>query len=209
MVEIARESLTEREWQIAHAIAQTLVQDNTDVNELGKAIAYLRTYSHQDKAGTRFFDYLKALVRNGKQIGHSQKTAEYYNNIDKACTKYLKAYQNDGTILLQILGWVSRLMRYYKNSGTIGEITAPVMESARQVEIAEAISNRNFTVGDIIEATVTAVKGNKVTYQILVTIKLTEKEPKKANSLSEGQTVKVEIVELKEDGSLKKVKCID
>ena len=35
------------------------------------------------------------------------------------------------------------------------------------------------------------------------------KEPKKANSLSEKQNVKVEIVELKEDGSLKKVKCID
>ncbi len=202
-------SLTEMQWQIAHAIAQTLVQDNTDVNELGKAIAYLRAHSHQDKAGTRFFDYLKALVRNGKQIGHSQKTAEYYNNIDKACTKYLKAYQNDGTILLQILGWVSRLMRYYKNTGTIGEITAPVVESARQVEIAEAISSHNFAVGDIMEATVTAVKGNKVTYQILGTIKLTEKEPKKANSLSEGQNVKVEIVELKEDGSLKKVKYVD
>lgn len=202
-------SLTETQWEIAHAIAKTLVQDNTDVNELGKAIAYLRAHSHGDKAGVRFFDYLKTLLRNGKLIGHSQKTAEYYNNIDKACTKYLKAYQNDGAILLQILGWVSRLMRYYKNSGTIGEITAPVIESARQAEIAGVISRHNFAVGQVIEATVTAVKGNKVTYQILETIKLTEKEPKKANSLSEKQTVKVEILELKEDGSIKKVKSVD
>jgi hypothetical protein len=37
---------------------------------------------------------------------------------------------------------------------------------------------------------------------------LTEKEPKKANSLSEGQKVKVEISDLKEDGSIKKVKCV-
>jgi ABC-type uncharacterized transport system ATPase subunit len=55
---------------------------------------------------------------------------------------------------------------------------------------------------------VTAVKGNKVTYEILGTIRLTEKEPKKAQSLSEGQTIKVEILDLKEDGSIKKVKCV-
>jgi hypothetical protein len=207
--EMTEVSLTETQWEIAHGIAKILVQDNTDANELGKAIAYLRAHSHGDKAGVRFFDYLKTLVRNGKLIGHSQKTADYYNNIERACSKYLKGYQDNPAILLQILGWVSRLMRYYKNSGTIGEITAPVIESARQAEIAEAISSHNFAVGDIMEATVTAVKGNKVTYQILGTIKLTEKEPKKANSLSEGQNVKVEILELKEDRSIKKVKCAE
>jgi len=62
-------------------------------------------------------------------------------------------------------------------------------------------------VGQIVEAKVTAVKGNKVTYEILGTIRLTEKEPKKAQSLSEEQTVKVEILDIKEDGSPKKVKC--
>ena len=207
--EIPVPSLTEMQWEIAHAIAKTLVQDETDVNELGKALAYLRAHSHRDKAGTRFFDYLKTLERNGKQIGHSQRTSEYYKNIERTCSKYLKAYQDDATILLQILGWVSRLMRYYKNAGTIGEITAPVVESARQAEIAEVISSHNFAVNQILDATVTAVKGNKVTYQILGTIKLTEKEPKKANSLSVGQNVKVEILELKEDGSIKKVKCVE
>jgi uncharacterized membrane protein len=45
-----------------------------------------------------------------------------------------------------------------------------------------------------------------VTYEILGTIRLTEKEPKKAQSFSEKQTVKVEILDLKEDGSPKKVK---
>ncbi len=42
---LVTENLTEIQWQIAHAIAQTLVKENTDVNELGKAIAYLRAYS--------------------------------------------------------------------------------------------------------------------------------------------------------------------
>lgn len=203
------EDLTEIQWKMAHAIAQTLVQEETDVNELGKAIAYLRSHTNRDNAGTKFFDYLKTLAKNGRQIGHSKRTSDYYENIENACSKYLKAYQDNATIMLQILGWTSRLMRYYKNSGSIGEITAPVVESVRQAEIAEVLSTNNFAVGQILEATVTAIKGNKVTYEILGTIKLTEKEPKKAQLFSEGQTVKVEILDLREDGSIKKVKCID
>ena len=200
------ESLTEVQWQIAHAIAQTLVKADTDVNELGKAIAYLRAYANRDNAGVRFFDYLKTLVKNGRQIGHSKRTTDYYENIENACSQYLKAYQDDAATMLQILGWASRLMRYYQNAGSIGEITAPLMESVRQAEIAEVISSHDFAIGQILEATVTAVKGNKGTYELLGTIKLTEKEPKKANSLSDGQKVKVEILDLKEDGSIKKVK---
>jgi hypothetical protein len=203
------ESLTEVQWKIAHAIAQTLVKEETDVNELGKAIAYLRSHANRDNAGTKFFDYLKTLAKNGRQIGHSQRTSDYYQNIENACSKYLKAYQDDATIMLHILGWASRLVRYYKNSGSIGEITTPIVESVRQAEIAEVISTHNFAIGQILEATVTAIKGNKVTYEILGTIKLTEKEPKKSQLLSEGQQVKVEILDLKEDGSIKKVKCVD
>jgi hypothetical protein len=204
---LVTENLTDIQWQIAHAIAQTLVKENTDVNELGKAIAYLRAYSDRENAGSRFFDYLKTLAKNGRHIGHSQRTSDYYDSIEKACSQYLKAYKNDVAAMLQILGWAARLMRYYANAGPVGEITAPIIDSARQAEIAEVISGHNFAIGQILEATVTAVKGNKVTYEILGTIKLTEKEPKKAQSLSQGQTIKVEILDLKEDGSIKKVKC--
>lgn len=209
--ELVTESLTENQWQIAHAIAQTLVKEQTDVNELGKAIAYLRNAVNQNQAdaNSRFFKYLKTLVGNGRQIGHSGKTTDYYRSIDKACSDCLKGFQGDASTLLQILGWASRLMRYYKEAGPIGEVVTPVVESARQVEIAKATGSHEFAVGQIVEAKVTALKGNKVTYEILGTIRLTEKEPKKAQSLSEGQTVKVEILDLKEDGSLRKVKCCE
>lgn len=206
--ELVTESLTENQWGIAHAIAQTLVKEQTDVNELGKAIAYLRNAVNQNRAdaNSRFFKYLKTLVGNGRQIGHSGKTTDYYRSIDKACSDCLKGFQGDASTLLQILGWASRLMRYYKEAGPIGEVVTPVVESARQVEIAKAIGSHEFAVGQIVEAKVTAVKGNKVTYEILGTIRLTEKEPKKAQSLSEEQTVKVEILDIKEDGSPKKLK---
>ncbi len=207
--ELVTESLTENQWGIAHAIAQTLVKEQTDVNELGKAIAYLRNAVNQNQAdaNSRFFKYLKTLVGNGRQIGHSGKTTDYYRSIDKACSDCLKGFQGDASTLLQILGWASRLMRYYKEAGPIGEVVAPVVESARQVEIAKAIGSHEFAVGQIVEAKVTAIKGNKVTYEILGTIRLTEKEPKKAQSLSEGQVVKVEVLDIKDDGSPKKVKC--
>ncbi|MEQ9371631.1 MAG: hypothetical protein RIG63_21765 [Coleofasciculus chthonoplastes F3-SA18-01] len=203
---VITEELTELQWQIVHAIAQTLVKADTDANELGKAIAYLRNYANQD--GTKLFDYLKTLVRNGRQIGHSKRTSDYYQAIENTCNQYLKAYQDNPSVMLHILGWSYRLMRYYQNAEPVGEISAPVVESARQAEIAEVVSTHDFKVGQILDATVTGVKGNKVTYTILETIKLTEKEPKKAKLLSEGQMIKVEIMVLKEDGSLKKVKCV-
>jgi hypothetical protein len=203
------ENLTELQWQMARAIAQTLVKADTDVNELGKAITYLRAYANQENAGVRFLDYLKTLVKNGRQIGHSKRTSDYYENIENACSQYLKAYQNDATTMLQILGWASRLMRYYQNAGSIGEITTPIVESVRQAEIAEVIQSQAVAVNQILEATVTSVKGNKVTYEMLGAIKLTVKEPKKASTLKEGQVVQVKVTALKEDGSIKSVKCMD
>ncbi len=205
---LVTENLTEIQWQIAHAIAQTLVKENTDVNELGKAIAYLRAYSDRENAGLRFFDYLKTLAKNGRHIGHSKRTSEYYDSIEKACSQYLKAYKDDVAAMLQILGWAARLMRYYANAGTIGEITAPVIESVRQAEIAEATQSQEFALNQILEATVLKIKGNKVTYEILGVIKLTEKEPKKASYLVEEQTVQVKITAL-QNGSIKSVKCVD
>jgi hypothetical protein len=205
-------TLTDGQWEIAHAIAQTLVQQDTDVNEVGKIIAYLRTTINQPNPTSRFLTYLKTLVRDGKQIGHSGKTAGYYRNIEITCSQYFKT-NSDAQTILQILGWVSRLMRYYKDAGVpVGEITtpaAPVVESARQAEIAKVTESQEFKEGDVIEAKVTKISGNKVSYEILGVIKLTQKEPKKASLLQEGHIVKVEVAELKEDKAIKKIRLID
>ena len=69
--------LTSTQWQVADAIARKLVLDSADVNELRKAIAYLRAYRERADAGKKFFEYLKTLVRNGNRIGHSKKTTVY------------------------------------------------------------------------------------------------------------------------------------
>ncbi|UUO16837.1 hypothetical protein [Dolichospermum heterosporum] len=207
---LTTESLTEKESQLAHNLAITLVKEETDVNEVGKVIAYLRSIVNQPDAGKRFFNYLKTLVTHGRQIGHSGRTAGYYRSIERACNQYLQNQQTNAQTMLKILGWAMRLMRYYKVSPIEEILVSPVEEiSERQAAITEVFQSQKFEIDQVLDATVLAVKGNKVTYEILGTIKLTEKEPKKAASLKEGQVVKVKITALKDDGSIKSIKLIE
>ncbi|NJN87703.1 MAG: hypothetical protein HC881_17100 [Leptolyngbyaceae cyanobacterium SL_7_1] len=218
MAERTLDEMTDEYWDLAHAIAQSLVKDGTDVNELGKAIAYLRSIMLQSDASDRFFKYLKTLVSNGRQVSHSGRTLDYYRSLERACSKHLQKTL-DASTLLYILSWAARLMRYYKVS-PIGEWseqeTSPkstpakvaTVESERQREIKAAVKAQAIEVGQVLQAQITAIKGKDVTYLILETVKLTVKEPKKADSLAVGQTVEVEVTQLRDDGVPKKVKCV-
>ena len=216
---IESQSLTEPQWQAAHEIAVELVKSETDVNELGKVIAYLRAAVSKSDAGSKFFKYIKTLVSNGKQIGHSGKTLDYYRSIENACDLFLRDYQADGLAMLQVLGWTSRLMRYYKTA-PIGELEAisqersavPDVQAQRKAEIKASISAQKFEGVKIVDAKIVNKKdkGKEVTYEIVATIlKFTNKEPKKFDALSVGQVVKVEIIEITADGIPKKIKRLD
>lgn len=205
--------LSERQWQLAHAIAQKLVLDDADANELKKVMSYLRTLGERDDAGDRFFKYLETLATQGDRIGHSKKTRCYYSSMDRICRQYLQGDRGDSQALQMILGWAFRLMRYYRVSpDVLSEMvaTTEVMEvqSERQAEIAEVIAEQDLSLGTQLEATIEAIKGNKVTYEMLGTIRLTQKEPKTAKLLAMGQTVQVEITALKEDGGIKKIQLL-
>lgn len=209
-------SLSERQWNLAHKVAIDLVLDDADTNELGKALSYLRAIQQEPDAGKQFLRYLETLAKQGYRIGHSKRTSGYFASMESVCKQHLQGDLENGARLLAIIGWSFRLMRYYKEGvppetiRTIGdEIEVTEGQSERQAEIAEAIAEVDISVGSKLEAIVAGIKGNKVTYEMLGTIRLTQKEPKKASSLSEGQTVQVEIIELKDDGTIKKVKLID
>lgn len=109
---------------------------------------------------------------------------------------------------LQIAG-IEDNRRLNKPVPSVVKKTDNVVKSERQVEISQAVQELKFAIEQVLEATVISIKGNKVTYQILQVLKLTEKEPKKAASLKEEQVVRVKITALKEDGSIKSVKCVD
>ncbi|MDY6782160.1 MAG: hypothetical protein SW833_06340 [Cyanobacteriota bacterium] len=209
-IDVVTESITDKQWETIHNIARDLVQKKVDANELKKAIAYFRATIDLPDAKLHFSKYLKTLACHGAQIGHSDRTPDYYRNLEKTYSKYLANFQGNANTILQILGWVSRLMLYYKAVGSedIAVLTEEPI-SARQAEIKDAIATHNLTVGQVLDAKIAAIKGNKVTYQVLDTIKHTQKEPKKYTSLLEGQNVKIEIVNLREDGKIKKVKLLE
>lgn len=230
--------LSPQSWDLAHGIAMTLAKERVDVNELSKYIAYLRSVAHHPDAGSRFFRFTGELVRE-TGLHRSNETPRYYRLIDQTCKKYLQSLQDRPAEMLQILGWAARLARYYKDGGMpIGEIpppqgSQPNDNSGRKDSVPQGAGNKPqddrqqqnhqhqqdqaqhqarkacFQTGQKLKATITNIKGNEVTFQILDTdTKLTQKEPKRAGSLSVGQEVQVEVLDLKEDGRIRKAKLL-
>ncbi len=109
---------------------------------------------------------------------------------------------------LQIAG-IEDHRRFNNPVSSVVKKTDNVVKSERQVEISQAVQKQKFALEQVLEATVISIKRNKVTYQMLEVLKLTEKEPKKAASLKEGQVVRVKITVLKEDGTVKSVKWVE
>lgn len=204
--------LTDNQWQVAHVIARQIVQNGANAGELKKAMAYLRTCVDAPDGGAKFFRYLGYLVSGGDRIGHSKRTVDYYRGLNDACIKYLKPLEDSPQTMLEILGWAGRLIAYYQAS-PIAELANASMEieteSAKQAAIKAAAAEANFAVGESIDAVIKAIKGKEVTYELAGGIKLTQKEPKKAEKLSIGQPVQVEITEMRETGVPKKLKLKD
>jgi hypothetical protein len=230
--------LSPQSWDLAHGIAMTLAKERVDVKELSKCVAYLRSVAHHPDAGSRFFRFTGELVRE-TGLHRSNETPRYYRLIDQTCKKYLQSLQDRPAEMLQILGWAARLARYYKDGGMpIGEIpppqgSQPNDNSGRKDSVPQGAGNKPqddrqqqnhqhqqdqaqhqarkacFQTGQKLKATITNIKGNEVTFQILDTdTKLTQKEPKRAGSLSVGQEVQVEVLDLKEDGRIRKAKLL-
>jgi len=205
-------SLTEQKWEIAHAIARDLSSEKTDPNEVKKSLEYLRSFKSDNNAGQRFFQYLETLANNGQEVGHSTKTVTYYHNLENTCKKYLKPYTEYPEMILTILGWTVRLMRYYKVTPLETQPTInPPQISPDQFENEKAYQSQEFSEHQQLDATVIDFKkGNKVIYELKYNgQKFKEKEPKKIDKLSIGQSVQVKITKLEEDGKIKHVKYVD
>jgi hypothetical protein len=103
--------MIEQEWQMADAIARSLHETKTDVNELKKVISYLR-WSIQQGKQSNLFEYLRVLATSGEQ--RSNSTSEHYRNIRQACEANLQP-EIQPDVAIEILGWAARLRIYYGN----------------------------------------------------------------------------------------------
>jgi hypothetical protein len=216
-------SLTDKQWEIAHAIAIDLIKKNPSdrknsiANEISKIVSYLRTIINRDDTNSRLNTYLTLLVREGDRIGYSNETRGYYESIKDNYSKYFQSDSNPQDIL-QVLGWVSRLMKYYKNSGVpIGEIPLPTVQSI-QVNISTV--EDKFKIGEIVEATVIKIdrqhvqSGKKTKLRTIITYQIQgsdcqpdEEVNKQEVNLSIGDEVKVKI-EKCQGSCIRKVKRV-
>ncbi len=95
-------------FQTAELLAADLAGARVDHNEAQKVLAYARS-QRNSKA---LFDYLQAVVSNGRAVIRSNQTLDYYRNLQSACLRHLRGMDYDD--LIQTLGWAIRLMRYYR-----------------------------------------------------------------------------------------------
>ena len=102
--------MQQQDFQTAQAMARTWVKQQTDPNEIAKALRYLR--DHKD--GPRFFRYLRTVVDEGRAVVRSGRTLDYYRQIEQVCRHHLSPYRDDPETMAHILGWAVRLMRYYR-----------------------------------------------------------------------------------------------
>jgi hypothetical protein len=217
--ELVTESLTENQWKIAHAIAQTLAEEQRRLDEksdgitteLKKTITYLNANQYQPNAGAKFFTYLNTLVKHGGQIGHSGKTPDYYRCIEKACKQHLQGERGNARTMLLILCWVARLVRYHKETISIGE-ASPQKVAFLKPQICKSESNCKYKEGQIVDAkiveSITRGVDNKkmkttITYEVdgekLAKVEEIYNMHKKAISLEVGEVVKLKIIKIEND----------
>jgi hypothetical protein len=222
------QEMSQQHWDIAHAIALEVVLDETDINELKKAISYLRTIAHREDLGRHFLTYYQTLLRHGRTISHSQKTEKYYKSIldifDYYLRQCLKQQFNNFQVVCEVLGWSARLAQYYKPEGKFNDrVKAELGDLLQQRQDSIRNQSRNFTVtppdesnfnnplkqvevGQILDAVATK-KGsrNRVTYECLGQT-FSEREARNYNKIPLNQPINVEVKSLKDDGSINHIK---
>lgn len=111
------QQMNEKLWKIAHKLAFDLVDLDTDSNELGKVIAFVRRHQDDTDAKSRLMLLVQRLASSRSAPIRSGRTQKYYENIQQVCEDYLHDISEPAELLL-ILGWSRRLMRYYQAEPT-------------------------------------------------------------------------------------------
>ncbi len=191
--------LTDEQWKVAHTIAEKMApyvntdeQKGTKASPLKKAIAYLRTCVDEMDANQRLFKYLK----------YTEGTRDECKGLNKAD---LNSVQDNPRVILEVLGWAGRLIAYYKGI-PIAEVPIDLAAEKRSVILKAAVA-AGYEVGQRVMVTITGMKGKEVTYAVSEQIKLTQKI-KNLEGLALGQSVQVEITEMRDTGVPKKVKLV-
>jgi hypothetical protein len=229
------ESLTDEQWATVYTIAHNLAKEQKRIDpekdgiatELKKLVTYLyalvKDFSdvsgQSNRAGSKILDYLRILTADSKQVWRTGRTPDYYKCIYEVCTQTLKNYQNHPKKMLEILGWASRLIRYYKDieqGAIVGEVLASKNTTPIIYKEINTQTYSKYSVEQIVDATVvdiaTKIIDSKKTKTTVVYMlegqRLAKPEEiynmeKKGIFLKQGDIVQLKILEIN-DGRIKK-----
>lgn len=139
------QAIQARDFAAAHAIAEVLDGKGTDANEVASCVGYLRDLVRDERKGARFFDYLDTVIKDGQAVVRSGRTLGYYRNIRDTCRQHLTPYKDDPKLMAQILGWATRLMRYYAVEDKVMRLARPADEGNRRTGTVKWFSkNRGY-----------------------------------------------------------------
>lgn len=147
--------------QLSHNIALALHEKQQQIEpgkkgiitELSKLISYLDSkieyntnlvQEERKLKRAKFFTYLELLAEHSDILGHSNKTPLYYEAIFEICNRYIKDYQNEPSVLIQVLAWCQRLMHYYRtlDDNEIDNLRIEIM-SKKAVVPSKVIESNN------------------------------------------------------------------
>lgn len=167
--------MDKKQWSIAHDIAFDLVDWDTDPNELGKVVAFIRRHRGESDAKNRLMSLVQRLANTQNALIRSRQTQRFYRNIQEACQKHLRD-TSDTSEILTILGWSLRLMRYYSiEPERAAEEQRRPLEESRQIskqrptqmpQPPQASEKPKVKVGDRVNATILKKDGGKVTVRL-------------------------------------------
>lgn len=166
--------MNKEQWAIAHDIAFDLVDWDTDPNELGKVVAFMRRYKGEDDAKNRLMSLVQRLTNTRNALIRSRRTQGFYRNIQEACETHLHDVSDTGEILT-ILGWSLRLMRYYRvEPKRAVEEQRPrqaqqqtlKQRSTQTSQLPKEPEKPKVKVGDRVNATILKKEGFNVTVQL-------------------------------------------
>jgi CspA family cold shock protein len=118
----------ERAIELADELAWHLFEAECDASELKKSLDYYR--ASEDRV--RFFQMLK--IRSGQSglFQRSNKTREYYREINQKIQDVLGLSEMEPGDDLRVLGWAFRLMQYYDEEKPSHSVTRPSAEAIQK-----------------------------------------------------------------------------
>jgi len=224
--------LTAQEWTIVEDIASALAQaqqrfnsaerksDKGLLTEFKKVLSYYQSLGQ----GGDLWTYLEVWRKKGTSFGHGGNIEKYYGEIVNIIDSPLKPYKDDRDLLLQLLGWSSRLAAFYaqgqgqsrtssrdsshsqgnRSSQAQGSSLAQkVATSKKELKTQLQVGGQDVSLGALLQARIVAKKPAKkeVTYEIKG-ILFIEPEKKRFDQVPDSGFVWVEI----KDEELKHVK---